>query len=213
MISPSVLEGTVASQKHGSDNKQYSHHDPAHGETGHKDPTMAGTDKPFHKWMKTLHKRSIRRQRSLGWENGFMPYYMDLDGSSSATGGSFHRRNSSSGSSFGFVTAVKSASISLTTASVLSRSRRNTTRSSRGHSRADRSSRASVTGARLSEDSYCSDRPNSMDPDVMERSLQRRKILEELINTEESYIGDVRFLMNVGLSPRPHLIKYVLTRK
>lgn len=36
-----------------------------------------------------------------------------------------------------------------------------------------------------------------MDQAVTERSLQRRRILEELIETEESYIGDVRFLMNV----------------
>jgi hypothetical protein len=36
-----------------------------------------------------------------------------------------------------------------------------------------------------------------MDQAVGERSLQRRRILEELIETEESYIGDVRFLMNV----------------
>ncbi|KAK1239664.1 hypothetical protein MKX07_001118 [Trichoderma sp. CBMAI-0711] len=31
---------------------------------------------------------------------------------------------------------------------------------------------------------------------AIERSLQRRKVLEELISTEEGYIGDVRFLMN-----------------
>ena len=37
----------------------------------------------------------------------------------------------------------------------------------------------------------------TLDPAIMERSLQRRRILEELISTEESYIGDVRFLMNV----------------
>jgi hypothetical protein len=36
-----------------------------------------------------------------------------------------------------------------------------------------------------------------VDQAVTERSLQRRRILEELIETEESYIGDVRFLMNV----------------
>jgi hypothetical protein len=41
-----------------------------------------------------------------------------------------------------------------------------------------------------------------MDPATIERSLQRRRILEELISTEESYIGDVRFLMNVCASPR-----------
>jgi hypothetical protein len=37
--------------------------------------------------------------------------------------------------------------------------------------------------------------------------LQRRRILEELISTEENYIGDVRFLMNVCL----HLSNVSLT--
>ncbi|ROT40036.1 Dbl homology domain-containing protein [Sodiomyces alkalinus F11] len=32
---------------------------------------------------------------------------------------------------------------------------------------------------------------------AIQRALQRRRILEELISTEEGYIGDVRFLMNV----------------
>jgi hypothetical protein len=37
-----------------------------------------------------------------------------------------------------------------------------------------------------------------IDVAAIERSLQRRRILEELISTEEGYIGDVRFLMNVS---------------
>ncbi|KAK8048847.1 RhoGEF domain-containing protein [Apiospora phragmitis] len=37
----------------------------------------------------------------------------------------------------------------------------------------------------------------SIDPTVMERQLQRRRVIEELISTEESYIGDIKFLMNV----------------
>jgi hypothetical protein len=79
---------------------------------------------------------------------------------------------------------------------MLSRSRKNIRLSARGHSRTDRSSRASVSGTRRSEDSFCLDRQVSADPAVIGRALQRRRILEELINTEESYIGDVRFLMN-----------------
>ncbi|KAK7744163.1 hypothetical protein SLS53_003684 [Cytospora paraplurivora] len=41
------------------------------------------------------------------------------------------------------------------------------------------------------------DKPQVLDKATVERSLQRRRILEELISTEEGYIGDVRFLMNV----------------
>lgn len=33
---------------------------------------------------------------------------------------------------------------------------------------------------------------------MVQRALQRRRILEELISTEEAYIGDVRFLINVS---------------
>ncbi|KAM7196142.1 hypothetical protein V8F20_007177 [Naviculisporaceae sp. PSN 640] len=195
-IPPDVLEDDTPSKKQSLENNEYIHQSITPRELEYENASTTGAGKPFHKWMRTLHKRSIRRQGLLGWDKAYVPPFEDIDGSS---GGSFHRRNSSSGSSFGFVTAVKSASISLTSASVLSRarSRRTTVRSSHGHSRADRSSRASMTGARLSEDSYCSDRPTPIDPAVVERSLQRRRILEELISTEESYIGDVRFLMNV----------------
>ncbi|KAK3393022.1 hypothetical protein B0H63DRAFT_554469 [Podospora didyma] len=162
-----------------------------------QDGAVLGSSRPFYKWIRTLQKRAIRRQDALGCEDGAGPCYLDTDAKSSFAWGSSRHRQSSSGSSFGFVAAVKSASISLTSASLLTRSRRNTLRSSRGHSRTDRSSRASVSGARLSEDSICQDRQMIMDPSIMERSLQRRRILEELISTEESYIGDVRFLMNV----------------
>lgn len=39
--------------------------------------------------------------------------------------------------------------------------------------------------------------PITTDPEATARSLQRRRILEELRRTEESYIADVRFLINV----------------
>ena len=54
-----------------------------------------------------------------------------------------------------------------------------------------------MNGVRLSEDVTHQERPSLADPAITDRSLQRRRILEELITTEESYIGDVRFLMNV----------------
>lgn len=48
------------------------------------------------------------------------------------------------------------------------------------------------------------DRPNKIDLEAAERAIQRRRILEEIISTEEGYIGDIRFLINVGM-PRMHV--------
>ncbi|KAK3694652.1 hypothetical protein B0T22DRAFT_526496 [Podospora appendiculata] len=194
-ISAVGFEDAVA-HKPGLENREY-FPEAATPKEKDREPSLPASSKPFYKWIRTLHKRAVRRREGLGYEGDPTPYNLDMDGEDSLMWGSAHHRQSSSGSSFGFVTAVKSASLSLTSTSVLTRSRRNTIRSSRGHSRTDRSSRASVSGARLSEDSFCPERQTIVDPVVVERSLQRRRILEELITTEESYIGDVRFLMNV----------------
>ncbi|KAI0553773.1 Dbl homology domain-containing protein [Xylaria curta] len=147
--------------------------------------------RPFHKWMKTLHRRANRRNvRSKGTEQ--FPEYLFAE---DPIGINRHRK-SSSGSSFGFVAAVKSATVSLASASVRTHQRRHAARSSI-HTRTDHSSRGSISAQRMSEDSTCFDRSLPTDPAVTDRLLQRRRILEELITTEESYIGDIRFLMNV----------------
>jgi len=149
--------------------------------------------KPFHKWMRTLHRRAIHRQIMEPTNGAPFPTH----GHGFRLGRTSHYRQSSSGSSTAFVTAMKSATVSVAGTSFFTKSRRNTARSSRGHSRAERSSAASIAHPRLSTDSTCAGRLIVMDQAVTERSLQRRRILEELIETEESYIGDVRFLMNV----------------
>jgi hypothetical protein len=152
---------------------------------------------PFHRWMKTLHRRSEHRGKGLG--DGPFPWQLLDPSDRAALARRMRHRKSSSGSSFGFVAAVKSASISLASESAIVRSRRNTARS-RGYS----SSRTSMNGGRLSEDCTFSERRTSLDLAITDRALQRRRILEELISTEESYIGDVRFLMNVRVSRRLH---------
>jgi len=149
------------------------------------------TARPFHKWMKNLHRRAHRRHKASSTTEPFPDYSLEHD--------PMHRsvhRKSSSGSSFGFVAAVRSATVSLASASVKTRRRRHGARSSL-HTRTDHSSRGSISGNRISEDSVCFERVPHTDPAVTERLLQRRRILEELITTEESYIGDIRFLMNV----------------
>ncbi|KAF6840039.1 rho guanyl nucleotide exchange factor [Colletotrichum plurivorum] len=153
---------------------------------------------PFHKWMRNLHRRARQRPRPMN-ADGSLPWKLLDPADRSALSRRTRHRRSSSGSSFGFVAAVKSASISLASGSVASRPRGHNRRSF-AHSRTDRSSRASFTAARFSEDSCHVEWPVLADPMATERALQRRRILEELISTEEGYIGDIRFLMNVYIT-------------
>jgi hypothetical protein len=161
---------------------------------------------PFQRWMRTLHRRASHRPAVLDstgesqqWQN---------TGASGSKGGGLRRRlshqKSSSESSFGFVAAIQSASVSLASASAVTRSRRNNVHS-HCQSRTDRSSRASLPAPRFSEDSMFIERSAPVDAAATQRALQRRQILDELVDTEESYIRDVRFLMNVSRPILPNL--------
>lgn len=154
---------------------------------------------PFHKWMRTIHRRAQHRPTRSDESFGSLrpPFDPDVH-SRTAHWRRTHHRQSSSESSFAFVSAVRSASASLASASVsvVARSRRNAPRS-QGFSTTERSSRASISGPRASEDSGLRENQSLANLAAMERSLQRRRVLEELISTEEGYIGDIRFLMNV----------------
>lgn len=146
----------------------------------------------FQHWIRSLRRRAMHRSsvRSLA--------------GSAATADNHHkeglralrRRKLSSDSSLAFITAVRSASVSLASASAVARSRRTQIRS-HGRSRTDHSSRASFAGHRISEDNAAQEQLILPDIDAVQRAAQRRRILEELIATEESYISDLRFLMNV----------------
>lgn len=159
--------------------------------------------KSFHRWMRSLRRRAMHRSSA-----------QSIASSSAAVAGprpslsqqdenvrTLRHRKMSSDSSLAFITAVRSASVSLASVSAVAKSKR-THRRSHGRSRTDRSSRASFAGPRISEDSV-SHEPALPDIASLQRAAQRRRILEELINTEESYISDLRFLMNVRLVRSP----------
>ncbi|KAK1986529.1 RhoGEF domain-containing protein [Colletotrichum cereale] len=153
---------------------------------------------PFHRWMRNLHRRAKQRPQPMNADS-VLPWKLLDSADRSALSRRTRHRRSSSGSSFGFVAAMKSASVSLASGSSVTRPRGNSRRSL-AYSKTDRSSRASFTAARISEDSCQAERPAKTDPLATERALQRRRILEELISTEEGYIGDIRFLMNVYIT-------------
>jgi hypothetical protein len=146
--------------------------------------------RPFQTWVKKLHKRSERRQHRRSCEEGEAPLTV-LPPNIAA-----HRSLSSESSSC-YVDRVHSASLSASALSFFSRSRQSATRISYGQEKINRSSRTSGPEGQTSEDSVSLDYLVSLEPAVIKRAFQRRRILEELINTEESYIGDVKFLSSV----------------
>jgi hypothetical protein len=154
------------------------------------------SDRPFNKWLKHLQKRSKERRKTVSCDmDDSFGEWGPFDGSAPEV--KHRHKKSSSGSSLGFVTAVKEASISLSSFSVAPRSRK--TGVSSRHNRTDRSSKTSNAG-RLSEDSSYNARSIVIDQGVTNRLLQRRRILEEIINTEENYVADIKFLTNVSIA-------------
>lgn len=154
--------------------------------------------KPFQRWIRTLHKRNVRHREMLDCDADLAARFGEPYRTSSPPRRPAYHSHSSSESSFAFVAGARSASISVTNLSMQTHSRKDALRCSfRDQSRTDHSSRASATGPRISQDSLSLDKQTAVDAAVTERSLQRRRILEEIVSTEESYIGDVRFLMNV----------------
>ncbi|KIH88500.1 hypothetical protein SPBR_08997 [Sporothrix brasiliensis 5110] len=150
--------------------------------------------KPFYKWVKALNRRGTAQRHLRRIDTSDQAR---SDNSNRATCSSVSRRNSSSISSLAYVSAIRDASISGASTSLAPSSRKQRARSSKRLSKTDRSSRASYS-ARLSED----DRPQTQaELATLERSRHRRRILEELIETEEGYIGDIKFLMKVSRPP------------
>ncbi|KAJ3477631.1 hypothetical protein NLG97_g8791 [Lecanicillium saksenae] len=125
----------------------------------------------FSRWMSSLRRRTIQRHILATQSPTFL---VDLNGRPQLI-----HRDSSSGSSFGFVTGVKSATVSISSTRI-ARSTGRSIRTPLGRSSEESTGRVTPT-----------------DRFSIERALRRRRILEELIQTEESYIGDIRLLMNV----------------
>lgn len=128
----------------------------------------------FSRWMSSLRRRTVQRHLLSPQTT---PFLVDLNGRPQLL-----HRDSSSGSSFGFVAGVKSATVSVSSTAIVKS--------------AGRSIRTPL--GRSSEDSLRHTTPT--DRLSIERALRRRRILEELIQTEEGYIGDIRLLMNASVA-------------
>ena len=160
---------------------------------------------PFHKWMRSIHRKASRRPALPSKEE----WKSSSTGKAKSFGRTlltpeFGRRHSQSESSSNFITAARSTTASFASVSVLARSRKHNT-ALHHHSKTDLSSKASLHTTRFSEDSI-QEVSSAIDLEATQRAIRRRQILEELIKTEESHAGDMRLLIHVGCLPRPNTV-------
>ena len=145
------------------------------------------------RWMSTLRRRNQKQTQSSKTSAepyilGEQPHIPWLQSPSSKQP-SPHRR-SSSGSSLAFVTAIRSATITLASTGIASSMLRSRTGQLRSSEASD---------PRASVDSTIAFKP-PVDEATWLRSVRRHKILEELISTEESYVNDMKTFVDVIIS-------------
>ena len=185
---------------HFSDNTANEPYVEDEAEEGQELPSEIANQQPFRRWLSTLRRRHLQRRNdrapealrlSLDIENRakdalLRPPPMQIP---------LRRHSESVSSSMGGVLTMKSASMTAASASIAPRSE------SGFQGRARIGNRSShYSDVRRSLDSH----PGPLGPVIDEtawlRSLQRRKIVEELIASEEGYISDLKVLINVSWS-------------
>lgn len=146
----------------------------------------------FSRWLSTLRRKRHSQPQPVVERNERWPLD-DFDQkvvSPAEQSKHGHNKSDPQESSLRFVTAVKSATATLASASIATVSRR-ATKWRRGQ---QRSSLISASDLRPSIDSQRS----VSDEAANERGRKRRAKLEELIRTEENYVADLKALSNVG---------------
>jgi len=155
---------------------------------------VAVSSQPFRRWMSTLRRRHAHRRKEHTADIprlSFDTVDHDVHAASSRRLPEFMSRTSESmSSSMGCVTAIKSASITIAGTSIAPRS--DTGLHSKRHG--NRSSHYSE--ARKSGESNRGALCPIIDESAWLRSLQRRKVIEELVASEESYVADLKVLIN-----------------
>lgn len=141
--------------------------------------------RPLQRWLSTLRRRKARHILPIAPSDPPAPGCQDHTVA--------HRKSESWTSSLDFVTAVKSASVTIASLSAGTLSRSGTRKSRRSllyHN-------SQESDVRRSTDSSAPSWRSVVDEAARQRSMKRREKLEELIRTEESYVADLKALSNV----------------
>ncbi|KAI4794339.1 hypothetical protein E4T45_12400, partial [Aureobasidium sp. EXF-8846] len=168
---------------------------------------------PFSRWMNTLRlkKASYKTRIRPKLDTLFLQTSDQSVVNSPEPSVRGHRKSGSWASSANFVTAVKSATITVASASIAPLSRSASKRS--GHRRLYRgSSGLFESEPRFSTDSGCPSLSLIIDDAARQRTRKRREKIEELIKTEESYLSDLKALSNAYFTFLPPISPFTGTQ-
>jgi hypothetical protein len=155
--------------------------------------TVVDQPQPFRRWLSTLRRRHLHRQKTHTGIAEAPRSSFDIQRRESDVLPQSLRKNSDSmSSSMGCVTTVKSASMTVASTSIAPRSDNGFHVQLRSGTRSSH-----YSDARRSLDGHRGMLFPIVDESAWLRSLQRRKIVEELVASEESYIADLKVLINV----------------
>jgi hypothetical protein len=160
-------------------------------------PVETINPQPFRRWLSTLRRRHLQRQSERASEA--LRLSLDIENRAKdaplrppQTQESLRGNCESISSSIGGVVTLKSASMTAASTSIAPRS------DTGSQARARIGNRSShYSDIRRSLDSHPGQLGPVIDENAWLRSLQRRKIVEELIASEEGYIADLKVLINV----------------
>lgn len=159
----------------------------------HDDTEYEEEPRPFRRWVSTLRRRKRQKSATPSVTPRNERWTLDDFDIGPLPPRSSHAKSDSTNSSIGFVAGVKSATVTLASASIAPLSRR----ASKWRRTHNRSSIVSGSDPRPSIDTQRS----VLDEAGKLRSRKRREKLEELIRTEESYVADLKALSNVSRHP------------
>ncbi|KAJ4988871.1 RhoGEF domain-containing protein [Stagonosporopsis vannaccii] len=175
-----------APEGHRPNNFDHQQHDP----TAVESEILSTGSQPFRRWVSTLRRRHLHRRKKpdLSFDGG--EEILDVLSPQPMAEDSARRNSESINSSMGFVTAVKTTSVTIASSSIAPTSEKGL------YNKARLGNRSSNTDARRSIDSHRGGLGPVIDESAWLRSLQRRKVVEELIASEESYVADLKVLIN-----------------
>ncbi|GAM87378.1 hypothetical protein ANO11243_054020 [Dothideomycetidae sp. 11243] len=148
----------------------------------------------FRRWVSTLRRRNPARKRAIDESLSLQNNSPNPDGSPGEPS-VHHSRSGSCVSSLAFVTGVRSASMTMTTMSLLSTSAAASARSPRSVLYVT-SEPPSRTDLRRSMDSDNASLAPRLDEAAIKRSFKRARKIQELVKTEEGYLSDLKSLQN-----------------
>jgi hypothetical protein len=180
-----------------------------------QDPPSPTSDKEeaepqaFRRWVSTLRRRKAHQPEALAprKDRWTLDDFDVVPEKKMNPERSHHRASHSHSSSLAFVTAVKSATVTLASVSIAAISRRGRGAHlgfDRGFKSPDRSFMSPDRDLRTSIDGAFS----ATDVLARQRGRKRREKIEELIRTEESYVADLKALSDV--STCSHLLSFTM---